>query len=70
MIMLGELKEVYDDVLVFTRASWVASTGRFHDALKTGELDEVEPFVNDAGIGRGSIVDFTEWDFELPRGQK
>ena len=70
MIVLGELKEVYDDELIFKDASWVADTGRFYNALSEGKLNEVEPFINDAGVGRGAIIDFTEWNFNLPREQK
>ncbi len=70
MIVLGRLEKVMDNELVMSSASWVADTGRFYDALKTGKLNEVEPFVNDVIVGRNSIIDATIWTFALPREQK
>ena len=71
---VGKLKAVYDDVLVLSEASWVADTGRFHNALKSGlesqSSSEIEPFVNDVLISRGALVDATVYDFDLPKTQK
>jgi hypothetical protein len=72
MHITGKLKAVYDNELVFSDAAWIADSGRFSDALKMGTLDEVEPFpfANDVIIGRGAIVDCTEWAHDLPQEQK
>ncbi len=70
MTLTGMLSYIDEHELVLENASWVADTGRFADALKTGKLNEVEPFPSYAIIGRGSIVDATEWIHELPRTQK
>lgn len=70
MIQVGRLEWVGDKELVLSSASWVADTGRFHDALKTGKLNEVEPFVDDVIIGRGSIIDASVWTHKLPKEQK
>jgi hypothetical protein len=70
MIVLGKLDKVYDAELVMSSASWVADTGRFYDALKTGKLNEVEPFTDDVIVGRGSIIDATIWTHKLPKEQK
>lgn len=70
MIVLGKLDKVFDGELVMSSASWVADTGRFYDALKTGKLNEVEPFTDDVIVGRGSIIDATVWAHKLPREQK
>ena len=70
MIILGKLEAVHDSELVMSSASWVADTGRFYNALKMGKLSEVEPFTNDAIVGRGAIIDGTEWQHELPLEQK
>lgn len=70
MIQLGKLESVHDSEIILSSASWVADTGRFYDALKTGKLNEVEPFTNDVIIGRGAIVDATIWTHSLPRDQK
>ncbi len=70
MIQLGRLDYVGEKELVLSSASWVADTGRFHDALKTGKLNEVEPFTNDVIVGRGSIIDASVWTHKLPKEQK
>lgn len=70
MIQLGRLEWVGDKELVLSSASWVADTGRFHDALKTGKLNEVEPFTNDVIVGRGSIIDASIWTHKLPKEQQ
>ena len=52
------------------QASWVADSGRFHNALKDGTLNEIEPFISDVIINRGGIIDVTEWIHDLPKNQK
>ena len=70
MTQVGKLEYVGDKELVLSSASWIADTGRFYTALKTGELNEVEPFINDPIIGRGAIIDACIWDHDLPKEQK
>lgn len=70
MIALGKLESVGQHELVLSSASWVADTGRFYNAIKEGKLNEVEPFINDVIVGRGSIIDATIWTHKLPREQK
>jgi hypothetical protein len=70
MIQLGKLKKVTDKELVLSEASWVADTGRFNTALEKGTLSEVEMFMRDVIIGRGAIVDATEWLADLPKTTK
>ena len=67
---VGELVEISDNELVFTQASWVADSGRWNNALKTGELSEIEPFIMPVMVARGCIVDATEWTHDLPMVQK
>lgn len=67
---IGKLEAVTKQELVLSGASWVADSGRFHDALKEGKLDEVEPFVHDVIVGRGALIDATEWPHDLVREQK
>ena len=69
-IDIGIVKEVGDKEIVLSDCSWVADTGRYHDALTSGKLSEVEPYVNDVILGRGAIIDATEWGKDLPRSQK
>jgi hypothetical protein len=68
----GRLTAVFPQELVLEDASWIADDGRFTDALKTGNFNEVELFA--AGrpviIGRGSLVDCQRVDFDLPRSQR
>jgi len=66
----GRVVSVTDSDIVLEDAAWIADTGRFHDALMTGSLDEVEPFVASVLVSRASIVDATEWPHLLPRSQK
>lgn len=56
--------------LKLKKASWIADTGRFHTALKNGNFEEVEPYVNDVCVSVGAIVSYTPWHFELPKEQK
>lgn len=70
MTQVGRLEAVHEQELVLSSASWVADTGRFYDALKTGKLNEVEPFPNEAIVGRGAICDAVIWTHTLPREQK
>lgn len=68
--VVGRLIAIYPEELVLEEASWVADSGRFHTALKTGELNEVEPFVNPCIVFRGGGIDATEWSHPLPGKQK
>jgi len=69
-IIVGKLKMVTDKELLFESAAWIADTGRFYDFLKDGSFEEAEPFVDDAIVGRGAIVDGTLWNHDLVRAQK
>lgn len=70
MHLIGKLSFISSKELVLQDASWIADSGRFHDALKNGTLNEVEPFINDVIINRESIVDATLWSHLLPNEQK
>jgi hypothetical protein len=71
MTLLGRLTAVWPQELQMSDASWIADTGRFHDAIADGpdELNEVEP-MGHIVIGRGAVVDAVIWDHELPKEQK
>lgn len=68
--LTGRLVSVGSQELVIDDAAWIADTGRFADALKTGKLNEVEPIGSPVIVGRGSIVDAELWAFDLPKEQK
>jgi hypothetical protein len=57
--LTGRIKWVGQTELVITEAAWIADSGRFSDALKKEEFDEVEPFPvgSEVIIGRQSIID-------------
>ena len=70
MTNTGRLVAVTEQELVLKDAAWVADTGRFSDALKSCNFDEVEPFPDGKVIiGRGAIVDAVQVEV-LPRAQK
>jgi len=57
----GKIKKISKDFLVLSDADWIADTGRFSLALEDQDkFREIEPFKNDAIVGRGAIVDATE----------
>jgi len=66
----GQIEAVTDTDIVLTKAAWIASTKRWTDTLKTGELDEVEPFPSSVTVMRAAMVDVSPWDHELPTEQK
>ncbi len=68
--LTGQLTKVTSKELVLADAAWIADDGRFHEALKTGKLNEVEPFPGEVIVGRGSLIDACEWLHELPRSVK
>lgn len=68
--LTGRLVYVGEHELMIEDAAWIADTGRFSDALKTGKLNEVEPIGGPVIVGRGSVVDAEVWTFALPQEQK
>lgn len=63
----GKLIRVTDGELVLTDAAWIADSGRFHVALATGELNEVEPFPDgEVIVPRSAIIDVSRWLHDLP----
>jgi hypothetical protein len=59
MFAAGVLVRVYDQELLLESASWVADTGRWTQALKSGDFGEVEMSDTEEFviIGRGGIID-------------
>ena len=67
--LIGKVKSRMGGFFVLENASWIADSGGFSDAIKKGELDEVEP-VGDAIINIDSVTDFYPWIHDLPKDQK
>jgi len=67
--IVGKVKKVDFPIIELKDASWIASSGRFSDFLKTGEADEVEP-TGSHFINAQTIVDFFPFKHKLPTSQK
>jgi hypothetical protein len=69
----GEVLEETATELVLVKAAWIADTGRFADAMKTGKFNEIEPYPEEFEVvlSKGSFVDrVRNWPHPLPREQK
>jgi len=66
---VGTIKEITGKWIVLKDASWVADSGRFHTALETGELNEVE-YMKQAIVNMDTITDATEWENKVPKESK
>lgn len=67
---LGEVEAIDEHWIKLKDASWVADSGRWAHALKTGELREVEPYPSTCLVARAAIVDVSTWAHALPRAAK
>ena len=71
MINTGRLVAVTPQELVLEEAAWIADTGRFSNALNSGDFNEVEPYPEGRVIiGRGAVVDAVQLRTDLPQVQK
>lgn len=70
MHLTGELVAVTEHELVLKDAAWVASSGRYTQAIAASKFDEVEPYPDGRQVivGRGAIVDAVTID-TIPREQ-
>jgi hypothetical protein len=66
----GRLVRADERYLELEDAAWIADDGRFAAALKTGVLNEVEPYPAGCLVGVGALLDVSEWLHDLPREQK
>lgn len=66
----GKLVEVGEKELVLENTAWIADTGRFTQALGTGNFNEVEMYPKGRVIiGRSALIDATEV-VNIPSSQK
>ena len=67
----GRLVQVTAQELVLEDAAWIADTGRFTQAMESGDFSEVEPYPAERLIlGRGAVVDAVQVSWSLPKNQK
>lgn len=67
----GRIVSIHAQELLLEDAAWIPDTGRYANALSSGNLDEVEPIYKGTEVvGRGAIVDACLWCHELPKDQK
>ena len=67
--LTGKVKARIGNFFHLVEAAWIADSGRFMDAIKKGELSEVEP-VGEAMVNVNSITDMFIWKHELTNEQK
>lgn len=68
--LTGRVKRQVGIFLELEYAAWIADSGRFSDALKNGELNEVEPVDGIVRVNLLSVTDIFEWKHPLPRVRK
>lgn len=66
---VGKIESMENGLVELSTAAWIADSGRFSQAIKNGTLNEVEP-VGRMGVSVGAIVDYFEWNHDLPTEQK
>lgn len=66
----GRIIEVSDCEIVLDQAAWIADSGRWSNALATGQLNEIEPYPGVISIARGAIADVSPWNHALPKAVK
>jgi hypothetical protein len=68
----GRVEAITDSDYVLSSAAWIVDTGRFSDALKSGEFAEVEPYPDSVNVkvSRGGIIDVCDWLHDFPRSRR
>jgi len=67
--MVGKVTKIIGDFLRLEQASWIADSGRFSQAVKTGSFSEIEP-VGTCFVNLKSVTDFFPANYKLPTEQK
>ena len=67
--MVGKITNRVGMFVQLKDASWVADSGRFADAIRSGTLKEVEP-VGTCWVNLNTCTDFFPWKHSLPKEQK
>jgi hypothetical protein len=69
-IEVGRVKSIHGPFVTLESASWIADTGRYHNCLRDGTFDEVEPYPDTTTINSLSLINHAPWDHALPTDQK
>jgi hypothetical protein len=72
MVLTGHVVAVYPTYLELDNAAWVADTGRYTDAVATGDFNEVEVYPDNliVKVPLGDLVDGFVAPWPLPRIKK
>jgi len=65
---VGKVEKVLGNLLELSTASWVADSGRYMQAIKDGNLHEVEP-IGQTWLNTQTFVEITPWNHDLPTKQ-
>lgn len=55
----GKVEKTTKTTMTLSTAAWIADTGRFNEAVKTGVFAEVEPYKEDIKVNLGSFEDIS-----------
>lgn len=67
--LIGKVVKIIGDIIELEEASWIPDSGRFMNAIKDGELNEVEP-LGQWFINLNACTDFGIWKHKLPKDQQ
>ena len=70
MMYTGRVIAITHTDFLLEDAAWIGDSGRYSNALKTGELNEVEPYPDTVSVSRAAYVDAALWKHDLPREVK
>lgn len=62
---VGRVSAITDSDIVLTEAAWIADSGRFNVALRTGDVAEFESYPAECIINRDHVCDASPWEFSL-----
>lgn len=69
-IEVGRVISVHGNFVTLEDASWIADTGRYHDCLKKGVFNEVEPYPDTTTVNTAALINYAPWSHDLPKDQK
>jgi len=64
---IGTLVAIEGQWLMLDDALWVANTGRWHQALEEGKVEEADPFPGRVWVNAYGVIDITPWPHDVSR---